>query len=156
MRWRQWVTAVACEWGYARMRCCGGWANVGRLLQAKEAAARHSVDRETIDVSSVRMARKAEEELTAALAGLRAINEELATLASVHRFLAITAATGAKEVGASAHPFIGVAQRARILAARIDRAREGITVVLPPGHGFQAGLPAPLAAAKNKYPRQDR
>lgn len=153
---RQWVAAIAREWGYPGIKTQGKAASGCQLLQRKSAGTGHPVDAGASDEATVLMARTAKEQLTAALTGLGAINEELAALASIHRILAITAATGAKEAGTFEHPYIGTVQQARHLAARIDHVREGITGVLQPGCRFQGGSPSHYEAVMNKETRQER
>ncbi len=153
---RQWVAVMAREWGHPEIKPQGKTASGGQLLQRKRAATSYPADAGTSAKATMLMARTAKEQLTAALTGLGAINEELAALASIHRILAITAATGAKEAGAFEDPFIGAAQQAQHLAARIDRAREGITTVLQAGCRFQGESPFHSEAVMNQDPRQER
>ena len=74
--------------------------------------------------------REAEEHVVAALAGLHAISDELRILAEMQRLLAMLAATGASEAELPDHPLVRVAEQARQLAARAERAYAAIGPVL--------------------------
>ena len=62
--------------------------------------------------------------------GLRSIHDELNTLAETQRLLAILAATAAREGGAQESPWVNLAERARLLASRAERARETLAGML--------------------------
>lgn len=127
--WKQWMTAAADQWdslvkkrmpGSGDLRLQSPGDRVAAVLSADCSGARR---RAPLD------ARRRDGRAGGVPSGLRAISDELTVLAETQRLLAILAATAAREGVVREYSWVYLAEQARLLASRAERASAALAGV---------------------------